>query len=437
MNLKLVTHWLLTFAILFVSSVQAQAAGPIKVHAECALRYSIVNCEDFKNSFFREYEKLIERTESVTDVGLLVELRDENLGNNQIRYSFSWESNLSQTRGSPIIVPLILTDGLDSLGTLTVLTTNAGKGLALYLKMESKMIGDDGTMVVVYRGSEDDSKPKKKTWFDRLENSPVYFGLSGSGNASKNGTGASRSSNGYFSGDTELSYLKDRYKLKLTGRVSLNSVKTPDGSGGQLSGTVSQNSYSAVAVYSLSQKWSVAVINTTWSDPASSIENKSRTQLGIEWTLVPFRTTENKELAFRIGNDLNYLTLSQPNDLDHLREKYMGAFAQIYFYWVTNENRITLDATADVRHNYKYPERYQLNLTGSLRYQITKALAVNGMLQYNFNPFSMTYPKEPDYSNPLQSQFLGGSSGSSFFYQVGVDLRLGNSWKKMRDRRWE
>jgi len=116
----------------------------------------------------------------------------------------------------------------------------------------------------------------------------------------------------------------------------------------------------------------------------------------------------------------------------------MSAFAQIYFYWVTNQDKITLKVGATGSQNLKYTDRYTVDLNGLINFQITRSVGVNASVTYGYSPASMTYPKEPDFSNSLQTAFLsGGQSGASLSYLMGVNLRLGNSLRKIRDRRWD
>jgi hypothetical protein len=178
------------------------------------------------------------------------------------------------------------------------------------------------------------------------------------------------------------------------------------------------------------------VINTYSKNKGANVNFRDDVQTGVEWTLVPFRTTQNRELAFRVGPQYTNLTLGQANDLGHLQESYMSAFAQIYFYWVAMGDKLQSSLTSTTTDNLQHTNYYKETLSGTLKYQITSTFSINGSAAYIFEPRSMTFPANPNFSNPLQSTFLTDAPGSSHSVTIGVTGNLGAILRHLRDRRW-
>ena len=414
----------------FLLSYSANANEKTKVFVSCVFRYNLkANCIDFKNSFFNEYVKIVERVEKEENSELTLSLTDEQLDATQIKYTFSWtiqapSNNLEANTTPNFHYPLILTSSIDALSTLNQLTKNAGKGLFVLLNVTSQTIQEDGSVIVVYGAQTQNQNPLPQNWFNRLENSPWY------GNLALNGSGSQLGSNG------ELSYLTDRVKIDVNGVISINSMTLPDGTGGSISGQDKDNIFTELFVYTLSKNWSVAVINTSVTETGSNLSKLNELQVGVEWTLVPFRTTENKELSFRLGPEYKTFSLRQPNDLNNTQEKIFGLFAKIYFYWVVLQDKITMSLNAGYDAKFKYKGYDTKSLSASFNYQITRTIGFNASIGYQFSQKSLTYPAKPDFSNPLQSLFLSGQPGSSINYSMGINLRIGNSLRHTRNRRW-
>jgi hypothetical protein len=352
-----------------------------------------------------------------------------------IGYTFAWDSRLSDASGS-ISLPLILSTGLDSISTLNDLVTNASKGLYVYCIVQSQT-GANGQTVVIYGSPDGANGPSpSQGWLNKLSKGPWYINVTGNGSIAKTGESTNTTDVKSASLSAETGYFTDKYKVDTSGSLSYQSEAVPSGTGTQLSAHDLSLNATGLVVYSVGKDWSVAVINNYERNPGSNINFDENVQSGIEWSLVPFRTTQNRELAFRVGPQFTGLTLGQANDLNHLQEKYMGAFAQIYFYWVAMGDKLTMSLTNTTTEDFQHTNYYNTTLTGNIGYQINSVIGINGSSTYAYEPRSITYPANPSYTNPLQTLFLSGQAGGSYGYSVGLTIKLGNSPRKIHDRRW-
>ena len=117
-------------------------------------------------------------------------------------------------------------------------------------------------------------------------------------------------------------------------------------------------------------------------------------------------------------------------------ESYFGAFAKVYAYWTFLENRATLKLNTGVENNLKYKGYQKYTISGVMSYQLNRSTKVSFISSYNYLTKSLNYPGFPDYSNPLMVQQMTGQSGKSLYMSVSLDVTIGNTLRKSRDRRW-
>jgi hypothetical protein len=410
--------------------------GKFRLNIECTFRYTtITNCQDFKTLFFSQESSLVEEVDSENDVDLILSLTDEQQADaSHVGYTFSWTSNLPDAPG-PISLPLILSTLLDTNSTLNALVQNGAKGLLVYCSIVNQNPGDNGQVVVVYSPDGSGGTPSGG-WLNKLANSPWFFNIAGSGTLASSGKGANNEKLTNGSVAPEVAYFTDKYKVDLTASAAYTGEAVPSGTGGQISAHDLAESASGMVVYSVATNWSVAVINNTIKNTGANVKLHNDIDTGVEWTLVPFRTTQNRELAFRVGPEFTTLSLAQANDLGHLQEKYMSAFAQIYFYWVALGDKLTSSLSSTTTDDLQHSNYYKTTVTGTLGYQFNSVLGVTGSANYIFEPRSITYPANPNFTNPLQSTFLTDQPGGGYSYSVTLNIKLGNAIRKIRDRRW-
>jgi len=435
---------ILLISLSCIFAAQAVFAGPkngkIQVHAECVFRSTTVtDCPAFKDAFFQLVSSLVERSEVSTGSDLEFSVTDSQIDPNHIGYIFIWRSHMSKTEESTFAVPLELPTAFDALTTLSKLSLNAVKGLNVFLNIENETTGENGQLIATFSSpldKGDNPKKSKPSWTERLAKSPWYFSGNMYLNGGNSGSGSASTSNTSLSNSSEAGYFKDKFKIYLTGSYYKTSQSLPDGSGGHITGHDTVKVYTGLAVYSLSKNWSVAVANTSVTDPGSNVQFANVLDSGVEWTLVPFRTTENRELAIRVGPEYGTGTLLQPNVYDHLTEAYLGAFVQVYFYWVTHQDKLIFSGSVTDTQNFNLKADNRILVNGSIKYEVNRVLGFRVGANYTYKPVSLTYPGNPDYSNPLRTMFLSGQPGRSLSYNASISFTFGNSKKKSSDRRW-
>ena len=428
------------FSILFFaqpSFAQVNLDGGLTaVSVECDFRDTTkISCQYFIREFYSNYSSVIRRASSAVDATLSLSVSDEAITTDKIRYSFSWKSK-EQIQVSDFVLPLVVDQStLDALSILSLLVKNAGKGLVLYLDVMTEKT-KDGQIVMVYQPKDDGSADTHHDGLmDRLAKSPLFFSADALGSYSSRGVKPYDTTALYGNTYGELGYSVDKYKIDLTGYYTYRESSIPT-TNGRLTNVTATHGYNTLFVYSMAKRWSVAVINGANVDKTSNINLSTNTSAGVEWSLVPFRSTENQELAFRVGTSYNTLLLNERNAMGNLNEQYFSAFAKIYFYWVFADSKVGLNLNAGVSQNLKYSGFEQYNFGSTVNYQMTHSIKLNFSSSYTYNQKSLTYPGTPDLSNALQVQQMNGQAGGSLSFNFGIDFTIGNTVRKARDRRW-
>ena len=441
----------LVFSPLFSPMCQAQSSK-YKVFINCVFRTTTsTSCTDFKNSFYADYGTFADRVERPEGSDLEMAVTDEPLEAGRVGYLYKWTSHLPGFLDSSFPYPLAISSSLDSLSTLNLLVVNAGKGLGVFLKVTSKVAADDQLVMVYQNPKEAGPNEEKESFENRLAKSPWFVGVGGSGVYVGSGTGSENTSTKSGTGSLEVAYLKDKYKIDVAGSGTYTHQAINSASVGNYTAQDIKSSLSIFGVYSLSKDplnadkhkgkgvWSIAVINNGNSDSGSNISYQNNTQAGIEWNLVPFRTTQNQELLFAIGPEYTVLNTVQNNNLGHTHEQYWGSFVKVYYYWVLMHSKLTMTLSGAYDENWKYKGRSTLNLSASLNYQITRSVLLTGSAtRIISDEESLYYPNltaQNTSPNPLQYAFQTGQKGGSYVYSIGVSLNLGNVVRKQRDRR--
>jgi|GEM_PF-3743047 len=423
-----------------------------RVLIDCTFRFTPgITCLEFKDAFYSDFKAFVVRESSPRDADLELSIVDELLGANTVGYHFTWTSHIETMKDSSFSYPLSLPNTLDRLSRLTQLSANASKGFSIFLKITNSQIKSD-SLILTYAAPSAPYGPEPSGWMNRLEKSPWFINLKGGGASSENGNANVYTRNTSASSNLEVAYIQDRFKTNVNGNFSYSQQSLSMGSAGTFSAENFKTYLSGIVIYTLTPpqepgapenhtgSWSVAVFNSNTTESGANIRNLNSTLAGIEWTLVPFRTTQNKELAFRIGPEYNSLQLYRPNDLGHMDEQFWRVLAKIYYYWVVFEDRLNLTVGASAEGNLTYWDRSTWSLNGQATYQVSRALSVSAGMKRVFSDNPMLWYPDPSQgagsSNPLQGAFQTGQPGGQMTVNVGISVLLGNSIKKQRDRRW-
>lgn len=423
-----------------------------KVFIDCTFRYTPgITCNEFKDAFFSDFKSFVLRENAPKDSDLELAVVDEILVGGLIGYHFTWTSHIETMKDSNFSYPLSLPTTLDRLSRLTQLSTNASKGFSIFLKITNSQIKND-SLILTYAAPVSNPANEPSGWMSRLEKSPWFISMKGGGAISENGNDAIFTRNTNASSNLEVAHIRARTKVDVNANFSYAQQSLSMGNAGTFTAENFKTYLSGIVIYTLTKpkgsdpdskntgSWSVAVFNSNSTDSGSNIRNLNSTMSGVEWTLVPFRTTENQELAFRIGPEYNSLQLYRPNDLGNVNEEFWRVIARIYYYWVIFEDRLNLTLGASREGNLTYRDRSTWSLNGQATFQVSRALSVSAGVRRVFSEKPMLWYPAPDSNpgptNPLQGAFQTGQPGGQMVMNVGISVSLGNTIKKQRDRRW-
>lgn len=412
--------------------------GTLSLGIECNFRAtSKFSCNDLINDIFSDYKTIVHREDSPGNALVTLSLTDEAGPNGRVIYTYTWKSREStQLTDWPYSITLDQS-AMDEVQLRSTLSMNAATGIQVYLKV-TKVSVEDGKMNVSSEpNSNSTSDGSNGGLYQRLAQSPIYIDLDLDGSFSMQGNKPYDSKSTFGGVFPEVGFLKERYKFSTGGFYTNRESSVPTDTG-YIHSSIVQKGVGSIFVYSMGEKrkWSVAVFNMMSSDPNSNIDASTTTGAGIEYTAVPFRVTENRELAFRVGGNFNTLNLGQANGLGHVSEQYASVFAKIYFYWVLNQSKFSIKTTAGIEQNLKYRGYEKFNVDGTLGYQINKATKLTASAKYSYTANSLTYPLNPDLSNALQVSQMSGVAGKALNMSLGLEFTIGNIKRKTRDRRW-
>jgi hypothetical protein len=400
----------------------------LPVYVECNFRVTNkVSCNDFVQAFFSSNEVLRRENSSASAV-VSLSLTDEKIDSQLVNYSFTWKLAKETNHSDFVTTGKLNQTTSDSVFMLNALVKGANDTVTYLADFIKSHGGND---------DQDPNTNEQESIFDRLGKSPLYISMGGNGSYKASGSKPYDATTSEFSLHGGFGYIQNRYKFGARGYYNRNKSVVPTGVG-YLTSQTTMLEVDGIFLYSMTEnrRWNVAVIQSESVDKNSNIDLSSKTQLGFEWILVPFRTTENKELAFRVGVGQNFLKLGEQNMRGNISENYMSAFAKIYFFWVLKDSKITLKANAGINQNLGMSGYERFNLGGSINYQVSKSVRLSLDGNYSYSRKSLTYPSSPDLSNPLLVQQMSGQVGKRLGMTVGISYTIGNTLRKNRDRRW-
>jgi hypothetical protein len=410
---------------------------PIPVFVECNLRVSSqygITCTNVESTFFGRYGRYFSRARAKRDAPLSVKISDTSVGGTFVKYTFEWSSEESfsvEDRAYWIELDpgILLTTAMQ-----TKLSLGMMKGAMVYLSVANAEIDEEGALKVTVDGGGD--AKAKKNFFTRLENSNFHT----EGGASLNGgSSGSYQRNSSATGYLDVNYSPDRYRFMGGFFINGQSITQPNDSGGSLKAKNTNRGAFVMGARSFGEKrkWSVALY-AEFHENSGNNENRNLSRgVALEYILVPYRTTQNKEVYARIGSGMQDLDLLLENDLGHRVHSYHFVFSEVGTYWTLFNSNFVLSARGRVKLNTAYQDYSIFSGNLAAQYKISKVVALNAEYALSYHKKSLNFPKNPNYSNPLQTQFLTGAPGKNTTFSVGISVNIGNGDRKSSDRRWK
>jgi hypothetical protein len=419
-----------------VNQDMERLVGTTAVHVECQFRQtSKISCNEFIRGFFAETQSVVKQEENLERADITLSLIDDVDTGANTRYTFAWKSK-DHIQVSDFEYYYVVDQGTLDEGRLQDnLIRRAAAGISMYLDV-MKVKAEDGTMTASYQSKNSAGPEKPDGFFERLQKSPLFINAGLDGSYRTLGQEPYQTTSMSLNPDVNVIYLKDRYKIDLYANYKKTMTSVPSSSGGTLSAETDSRYFRGFMVYTMKRRWSVAVVEHIGMDNAANTKMFQNATAGLEWALVPFRTNENKELTFRVGATHHILDLYSANGRGNLAEQYVTAFARLYAYWNSVDTRTNLRVFGGYEANLKYEGYEKYNVGATISYQLNRSTKLSMSGYYNYLTKSLTYPGSPDFSNPLMVQQMTGQAGRSLTTSVGIDITIGNTLKKSRDRRW-
>jgi hypothetical protein len=199
-----------------------------------------------------------------------------------------------------------------------------------------------------------------------------------------------------------------------------------------------QKGFKTIAARSFGEKkkWSFGVISEVHSNRGNNENLNAEGTAGFEYNVVPYRTTENKEFYVRVGTGVRELDLLLENELGHRVRSYHFVYSEVGAYWTLYDSNFVVSATGKVKVFSKYPEYSQYKGELGLQYRIGSIVTLNTRYSVGFQKKSLSFPKNPNYANPLMTQFLTSAPGGNSNFSVGFLFNIGGASRFSGDSRW-
>lgn len=440
-----VTIWRMWVGVLFSFLVGAQSvpnSNAPTLYIDCRLTSFPVPCLDLVPLYFSG--QLISRADTKSSATIVVTLTEQLYPTGERKVTFGFESRTTDaiSVGPFEMSPTLSANVTDALAAQKWLFAYIDQGVLVHFHPRERAIVDPEGVATL---SHDVSIPAGGQGIEKTKFSegPFYVNMSLSGQTYSAGRPASatgfntRSSSAYGNGKVLLNYSKPRVRVVGDIHAGYAESSYPSGNGGQVEASNFTRGFSAMAIYSVAKRWSVAVIRTSDSNPGSNFTKDQYQSGGVEWTLVPFRANETREVAIRATVGENAKNLLLPNDRGNTSERLAYVYAALRFFWMFDESRAVINARASAFTVLSFSGYESYSASMDLGYQILRPIRITAGVSYGYTRRSLTYPADPDFSNPYQTTFLGGQPGGSLRFSFGMTATIGNRKRQNEDRRWQ
>lgn len=281
---------------------------------------------------------------------------------------------------------------------------------------------------------------------ETIEDDPWYFQYSIYGSTGGNGLGAKDTDGKSIPSNSRLSF--DTFFLANRSTESSRFFAILDLDGEKYSqpsaqGRVSASNYAqkAQVLYGISldskSKWNIAIQSQAERNPGSNLGQSFSGTGFFEYTLIPFRVEQNYEgrVAILVSQYLD--ELQSENSLNKKYLNYQTLGIRIFAYWQLLQNKASFTTTVKAEQ-VLIQERFQnAGVSTTFRINLSGRFTATMNASFNYTTRSIRFPKSPDFSNPLRTNFLTGYPGASFSLSTGLQISLSRGWKIYnRDRRF-
>ena len=418
----------------FTGGARAESLAPrLKVTWTCQLSVETqVLCPAFHNNFFDENRALLEEIFNDAEADLGLKVTNQSRPQGKIRYFLTITPNARLDASVLDLPPVDVSADLDPQVTMKNLEMRILVGVAAFREIDSSAVTGGGVISIATAPLGETTgatnlHPENQRFFTSI-------GAAGSGNAQ----GSTKTTN--LTGSLGLEYFSPngKFHLALNASDAHTSVTSPVGYG-TFTGVLDKPQVELHGVYSVQPHWSFAVLTMQSSVHGSNIDRSSIYSGGVEYALVPYKTTQTKLIMVRVGPTLEDFALRSENSRGSFHEKIASAFAQLVYTNQLVKKRVLLTSLAKAQI---YPGNGDYNLyTGVVKvtYQATSHIQLTAAGILSDQGKSFTEPAVIDYSNPLQgaiTQQASGPAGVNYSYSFGINYTVGAATRQTQDQRW-
>jgi hypothetical protein len=407
---------------------------PIPLFFECNLRSKAVECVNIRSEFTSRYGRYFRVVNASRDALVTVELTDQSAAGTAMTYTFEWSAkepySVEDRKDVIKLDPgVLLSTALQSKLAIRMFLTATD-----YLSIANAEIEENGAITLT-PDSDGGEGAAKRNFFTRLENSPFFGKVHAMTGGNNNG---SVQKGGYSELDVSVNYSTDKYRFAVGGFTFIQSETQPGDAGTKLKASNAQKGFKTIAARSFGKKkrWSFGVISEIHSNRGNNENLTADGATGIEYNVVPYRTTENQELYVRVGTGIREIDLLLENELGHRVHSYHFVYSEVGAYWTLFDSNFIVTATGKAKVYSKQPKYSQYGGAVGLRYRTGSIVTLNANYSFGFQEKSLSFPKNPNYTNPLMTQFLTGSPGRNSSFTIGFLFNIGNAGRFSGDSRW-
>ncbi len=391
-----------------------------------------MDCSTFERSFFDNNSGLISQVLDAREADLQVRITNQSRPGNLTRYYIRIKPSDRFEANTLDLPPMDFNNTTDGTLIMSAIEARIRVGFAAFQEIEKSSVGVAGDITISTKSAVS-TDPNKPTPGGNPGNWYIEAGTSGTGTTQ----GQVQSSS--LAGSVVVDYFDPKGKFRFQVSPSYSQrVQTIPNATGVDRGSVTNPRIYLKGIYSVSKRWSFALIGLAAGSRGSNLDSYRTVSTGVEYALVPYRTNETQQLMFRIGPEFTVANLEKANERGNLQEQVFAGFAQIAYVNQFIQDRVVFNASAKA---LTYPGlgagAYNI-YSGSLSINVraTKALVFSGGATFSQQKKSLTYPAAVDYSNPAQVLFITGAAGVNYSYNFGVKLIFGAASKKASDQRW-
>ena len=417
--LTLLFHSLLTPAF-------SDEGKTLEISVQCSFSiYQNPNCPQIAEDFFKQYNSHFTASTIDNKSAVHVVIRDFTMPNGNPLYQFHFFADAELYDMEDIKLAIELPYNLDNTLVLNRIVDALLKGAMAFLDVKPEVKNEE---IVVKL-----EPPVVGPGPDGKKENTLYGELNGSFSMSETLVNSNYNGGlGYYASHTGT-----RLKIQMSGNEGYQKISVSNSKGATEAENFSDYQ-KFIGSYSIGKKkrWSAALIAINQRNPGANITENFQAGAGVEWNVIPYRTTQNHEFMFRMGATRNDMELNLPNKIGFTSDQYSAAFVSFSTYWLLMNQKLSLTASTFYSQNLKYTDYNQIQLNGQAYYTVSKSVRLSWTVGYSYQKNSITYPAVQDYSNPIRSIFLSGAPGRTFSQSFGVVINIGNNSSRLRDRRW-